>query len=304
MSSESIPESLHGERLDRVVAFVLDMSRNRAGNLIDDGKVTLNGKVEQSRSKRVQLGEILSVSQEKREDANAPEPEENIEIPIVYEDDEVLVVDKPAGLVVHPGAGNMTGTMINGLLASWPDLRGIGSKSRPGIVHRLDRGTSGLLVVARTQKAYERLSAQLSDRSMGRWYTALVWGQIDSDTGSVDAPVGRSKKDRIRMAVISAGRPAKTNYEVAQRWSDPTVSLIRCKLETGRTHQIRVHLSAIGHPLVGDELYGGKRSVIDLERPFLHASFLEFEHPTRNERVSFESKIPSDLKEVLKDLSD
>ena len=304
MSSESIPESLQGERLDRVVAFVLDMSRNRAGNLIDDGKVTLNGKVEQARSRRVQLGEILSVSDEENEDTDAPEPEENIEIPVVYEDDEVLVVDKPAGLVVHPGAGNMTGTMINGLLASWPDLRGIGSKSRPGIVHRLDRGTSGLLVVARTQKAYDHLSAQLVDRSMGRWYTALVWGEMDSDTGSVDAPIGRSKKDRIRMAVISAGRPAKTNYEVTQRWSDPTVSLIRCKLETGRTHQIRVHLSAIGHPLIGDELYGGKRSAIELERPFLHASFLEFEHPSRNERVSFESEIPSDLKEVLKDLSD
>lgn len=304
MSSESIPESLEGERLDRVVAFVLDISRNRAGNLIDDGKVTLNGKVEQARSRRVQLGEILSVSQEEREDDDAPEPEENIAIPVVYEDEEVLVVDKPAGLVVHPGAGNMTGTMINGLLASWPDLRGIGSKSRPGIVHRLDRGTSGLLVVARTQKAYDHLSAQLSDRSMGRWYTALVWGLMDSDTGSVDAPIGRSKKDRIRMAVISAGRPAKTNYEVTQRWSDPIVSLIRCKLETGRTHQIRVHLSAIGHPLVGDELYGGKRNVIELERPFLHASFLEFEHPARNERVSFESQIPSDLKDVLKDLSD
>ena len=303
MSAESIPESLNGERLDRVVAFVLDVSRSRAGILIDGGNVILDGGVERSRSRRVQLGETLKVLNEVPEEDEGPEPEKNIEIPVHYEDDQVLVINKPSGLVVHPGAGNMTGTMVNGLLASWPELRGVGEKSRPGIVHRLDRGTSGLLVVARTQEAYDHLSAQLSDRSMGRWYTALVWGQMDSDTGTVDAPIGRSKKDRIRMAVIGAGRQARTNYEVLQRWAGPEVSLIRCKLETGRTHQIRVHLSAIGHPLVGDELYGGNRSEIALERPFLHASFLEFQHPTKNERIAFESTLPEDLEKILRGLS-
>ncbi len=304
MSNEPIPESLNGERLDRVVAFVLDISRNRAGNLIDVGKVVLGGEVERSRSRRVQLGETLNVLNEEQEEEEGPEPEKDIKIPIIYEDDQVLVVNKPAGLVVHPGAGNMTGTMVNGLLASWPDLREVGERTRPGIVHRLDRGTSGLLVVARTQKAYDHLSTQLSDRSMGRWYTALVWGQMDSDTGSVEAPIGRSKRDRIRMAVISAGRQARTNYEVIRRWTGPDVSLVRCKLETGRTHQIRVHLSAIGHPLVGDELYGGNRSEIALKRPFLHASFLEFCHPTKNERIAFESPLPDDLEKVLSGLSD
>lgn len=303
MNEEVIPESLDGERLDRVVAFTLDISRNQAGNLIDEEKVLLGGEMVSTRSRKVNTGETLKVLHLSEENLGGPLPEKNIEIRVIYEDDDLLVVDKQAGLVVHPGAGNETGTLVNGLLGRWPDLANVGSLSRPGIVHRLDRGTSGILVVAKTQKAYDSLTTQFSDRSTGRRYLALVWGQLEAESGSVDAPIGRSKKDRVRMAVISSGKTARTNYEVDQRWSDPEVTLLKCKLETGRTHQIRVHLSAIGHPLVGDELYGGRRDGIELARPFLHAAFLEFSHPVDGSRIAFESQLPDDLKQTLSSLA-
>ena len=303
MSEEVIPESLDGERLDRVVAFTLDISRNQAGNLIDEEKVLLGGEMVSTRSRKVNTGETLEVLRSSEKNLGGPLPERNIEICVIYEDDDLLVVDKQAGLVVHPGAGNETGTLVNGLLGRWPDLVNVGSLSRPGIVHRLDRGTSGLLVVAKTQKAYDSLTAQFSDRSTGRRYLALVWGKLEAESGSVDAPIGRSKKDRVRMAVISSGKTARTNYEVDQRWSDPELTLLKCKLETGRTHQIRVHLSAIGHPLVGDELYGGLRDGIELARPFLHAAFLEFSHPINGTRIAFESQLPDDLKQTLNSLA-
>ena len=303
MNEEVIPESLDGERLDRVVAFTLDISRNQAGNLIDEEKVLLGGEMVSTRSRKVNTGETLKVLHSSEENLGGPLPEKNIEIRVIYEDDDLLVVDKQAGLVVHPGAGNETGTLVNGLLGRWPDLANVGSLSRPGIVHRLDRGTSGILVVAKTQKAYDSLTTQFSDRSTGRRYLALVWGQLEAESGSVDAPIGRSKKDRVRMAVISSGKTARTNYEVDQRWSDPEVTLLKCKLETGRTHQIRVHLSAIGHPLVGDELYGGLRDGIELARPFLHAAFLEFSHPADGTRITFESQLPDDLKQTLSSLA-
>ena len=303
MNEEVIPESLDGERLDRVVAFTLDISRNQAGKLIDEEKVIFGGEMVSTRSRKVNTGETLEVLRSSEKNLGGPLPERNIEICVIYEDDHLLVVDKQAGLVVHPGAGNETGTLVNGLLGRWPDLANVGSLSRPGIVHRLDRGTSGLLVVAKTQKAYDSLTAQFSDRSTGRRYLALVWGKLEAESGSVDAPIGRSKKDRVRMAVISSGKTARTNYEVDQRWSDPELTLLKCKLETGRTHQIRVHLSAIGHPLVGDELYGGLRDGIELARPFLHAAFLEFSHPINGTRIAFESQLPDDLKQTLNSLA-
>ena len=219
-------------------------------------------------------------------------------------DDDVVVVDKPAGLVVHPGPGNETGTMLNGLLAAHPGMQGVGSAVRPGIVHRLDRGTSGLLVVALTQMAYDGLVAQLADRSMGRRYLALAWGRFDEREGVVDAPIGRSPRDRTRMAVVTAGREARTGYEVQRWWAIPEVSLVTCRLETGRTHQIRVHMSAIGHPLVGDGTYGGSRAGLDPGRPFLHAEHLAFDHPTTGERLAFDSPLPDDLTGLLDDLGD
>ena len=241
--------------------------------------------------------------------------EKNIEIRVIYEDDDLLVVDKQAGLVVHPGAGNETGTLVNGLLGRWPDLANVGSLSRPGIVHRLDRGTSGLLVVAKTQKAYDSLTAQFSDRSTGRRYLALVWGKLEAESGSVDAPIGRSKKDRVRMAVISSGKTARTNYEVDQRWSDPEVTLLKCKLETGRTHQIRVHLNSISNPIICDSSYGGgekriksyhvkhtnflQKLLMSLNRVALHAYSIEFIHPQSQKINKFIAPIPQDFNYIL-----
>ncbi|MEC8998850.1 MAG: RluA family pseudouridine synthase [Actinomycetota bacterium] len=304
---ESVPAVLVGERIDRVVALLADVSRSRAGDSIDRGLVSLNGVVVGLRSRRVAGGEELVVVDLGREATHVPEPDPSVAIDFLHEDDQVLVVDKPAGLVVHPGAGNLEGTLVNGLLARYPDLAGVGSAARPGIVHRLDQGTSGALVVARTEESYASLVDQLAERTVGRRYRALVWGQPESAIGVVDAPIGRSGRDRTRMAVISSGRPARTRYEQLQAWEGPPeVSLLECRLETGRTHQIRVHLSAIGHPLIGDAVYGGDRSgrpgggqVASLERPFLHAAHLAFDHPTGGGRISIESPLPADLAEVL-----
>jgi 23S rRNA pseudouridine1911/1915/1917 synthase len=218
----------------------------------------------------------------------------------VYADDDVIVVDKPQLLVVHPGAGNATGTMVAGLLARFPELHGVGEPERPGIVHRLDKGTSGLLVVARTAAAYESLVEQLSTRTVERRYLALVWGAPSPATGVVDAPIGRSRRDPTRMAVSATGREARTRYEVQRRFVEPIdASLLECRLETGRTHQIRVHLGAIGHPVVGDPRYRGARASFAVPRMFLHAHALAFDHPRTHERVSFESPLPADLQGVL-----
>jgi 23S rRNA pseudouridine1911/1915/1917 synthase len=233
------------------------------------------------------------------------EPEPDVEVPLVHLDDHLLVVDKPAGLVVHPGAGQRTGTLVHGLLAHHPEVLGVGPDPvRPGIVHRLDKGTSGLLVVARTQDAYESLVEQLSSRSVERRYLTLVWGCPEPATGVVDAPIGRSRRDPTRMTVSATGREARTRYEVRERFTEPIVaSLLECKLETGRTHQIRVHLAAIGRPVVGDPRYKGARSSFKTPRMFLHAHTLAFDHPASGERVSFTAPLPIDLQGVLDRLS-
>ena len=218
---------------------------------------------------------------------------------MVHADADVIVVDKPAGLVVHPGAGNEGGTLVNGLLHAFPELAAVGDPARPGIVHRLDRGTSGLLVVARTPAAYDALVGQLSRREVERRYAALVWGVPESGAGLVDAPVGRSPRDPTRMAVVAGGRDARTRYEVRTAFERPASALLTCRLETGRTHQIRVHLAAIGHPVVGDATYGGARAALALDRPFLHAEQLAFDHPTTGARLSFASALPADLEAVL-----
>ncbi len=303
---EVVPVALDGERLDRVVALLLDVSRNRSGAAIDAGAVYVDGVVGTLRSRKVRAGEELVVNGLEREVARVPAGESSVALSIIHEDDEVIVVDKPAGLVVHPGAGNLDGTMVNGLLARYPEMAGVGSVARPGIVHRLDLGTSGALVVARTQRAYDSLVAQLAQRTVGRRYLALVWGRPEAQTGVVDAPIGRSTRDRTRMAVVGSGRPARTHYELEETRDAPVTSLLRCRLETGRTHQIRVHLSAIGHPLVGDRSYGGDREGLPdgmtPNRPFLHAAHLSFEHPVSEARLAFEAPLPADLQDLLKGL--
>jgi 23S rRNA pseudouridine1911/1915/1917 synthase len=200
---------------------------------------------------------------------------------------------------VHPGAGNAVGTLVNGLLARYPEIAEVGEAHRPGIVHRLDVGTTGLLIVARTQRAYEAFVAMLAAREVTRRYTALVWGRPAAPVGTIDAAIGRDPRDPLRMAVVASGKPARTNYRVERTFSEPDVALVTCELETGRTHQIRVHLQATGHPVVGDPSYGGARAPLAIGRPFLHAGGLEFEHPFTGEPMTFEAPLPPDLSTVL-----
>ena len=301
---ERVPAALDGERVDRVVAMLTGLPRAEVSVLVDAGAVRLRGRVVSTRSTRVIEGDELEVDVPEPMEPAITAPEPGVEVPVVFVDEDVIVVDKPPAMVVHPGAGNAGGTMVSGLLARFPELAGVGEPERPGVVHRLDKGTSGLLVVARTPRAYESLVAQLSARTVERTYLALVWGRPEPATGVVDAPIGRSRRDPTRMAVSSTGREARTRYEVRQRFTQPIeASLLECRLETGRTHQIRVHLGAIGHPIVGDPRYRGARTSFPAPRPFLHAHALAFDHPGTGERVSFSSPLPDDLTAVLALLS-
>jgi 23S rRNA pseudouridine1911/1915/1917 synthase len=296
---EPIPAALDGERLDRLVAMLADVSRADAVRLLEAGQVRLDGATVSVGKVRVREGQVLELGDDEVQRRAEVSPDPTVDIVVVYADDDVIVVDKPAGLVVHPGAGNVEGTLVNGLLYRFPELANVGDPARPGIVHRLDRGTSGLLVVARTPAAYHALVAQLTDREVDRRYAALVWGVPEASVGVVDAPVGRSPRDPTKMAVVTGGRDARTRYEVLRSFASPACSRLACRLETGRTHQIRVHLAAIGHPVVGDATYGGSRAALVLDRPFLHAEQLAFEHPTTHERVSFSSPLPAELAAVL-----
>ena len=222
----------------------------------------------------------------------------------MYEDPDIAVVDKPAHLVVHPGAGHDAGTLVHGLLARYPEIAAVGDPHRPGIVHRLDRGTSGLLLVARSPVAHRRLGEQLRSRRIERLYAALVWGHPEAPSATIDAPVGRSRRNPVKMTVTERGRPARTGYTTEGHFGEPApVALLACRLETGRTHQIRVHLRAIGHPVVGDRVYGGRGPApadgLDPGRPFLHARSLRLEHPVSGRPVAVESPLPEDLAAVL-----
>ena len=297
---ETVPAAMAGERIDRFVAMLTGLPRSDVAVLIEDGAVRVGERVVTKPSTRVAEGDVVEVEVPARPDAPDLAPEPGIDVPIVFADEAVIVVDKPADLVVHPGAGNDAGTMAAGLLARYPELVAVGEPERPGIVHRLDKGTSGLLVVARTSDAYQSLVAQLSARTVDRRYTALVWGHPDPPTGLVDAPIGRSRRDPTRMAVSAEGREARTGYEVRRWFTEPIdAALIECKLETGRTHQIRVHLAAIGHPIVGDPRYRGARARFPLPRPFLHAHRLAFDHPVTGEQVAFDSPLPPELADAL-----
>jgi 23S rRNA pseudouridine1911/1915/1917 synthase len=298
----AIPPTLDGERLDRVLCLIWDLRRSEATELIASGAVRLGGRPEGTRARRVVAGQDLEVTlPAANRSAPALAGEAGGEdLPLVHVDEDVLVVDKPAGLVVHPGAGRATGTLVQALLGRFPDMAATGDPERPGIVHRLDKGTSGLLMVARSPRAYESLVAQLAARTVDRRYLALAVGLIDTDAGVVDAPVGRRTNDRTRMGVVTGGRPARTHYRVVARFAEPTeATLVECKLETGRTHQVRVHLAAIGHPVVGDARYGGARQAVPVARPFLHAAQLAFDHPATGDRCHFESPLPADLEAAL-----
>lgn len=292
---EIIPGALEGERVDRVVALLSGLSRSAVSSLIAQGDVSLDRATVRTAATRVVEGAVLRATLPDPVDPR-PTPDPSIEFDVAHEDDDILVIVKPAGLVVHPGAGHEDETLVNGLVARYPAMAEVGEPHRPGIVHRLDRGTSGLLVVAKTGAAYTELVRQMSMHEPERIYTALAWGHPESDRGTIDAPIGRSPRHPTRMDVSDQGRRAVTHYEVDQRFDSPReVSVITCRLETGRTHQIRVHLRAIGHPVVGDRDYDGGRPGLDPGRPFLHAGTLRLAHPVTGVMIDVTAPLPDDL---------
>ena len=297
-----VPDALAGERLDRIVALEADITRQVASDLVSSGAVTVNGHVITKGSARVATGDVIAAEVPEAADDRLV-ADDAVAFAVLYEDADIVVIDKPAGLVVHPGAGNATGTLVHGLLARYPEIASVGEPDRPGIVHRLDGGTSGLMVVARREEARAVLVDMLSEREVSRQYRCLAWGTVKGDEGLIDAPIGRSDRERTKMAITADGREARTRFVVAQRFTEPVpVTLLECHLETGRTHQIRVHLASIKHPVVGDTRYGRARPAIPLDRPFLHAERLAFAHPISAEPMAFESPLPDDLVAVLQTL--
>jgi len=305
-----------GERLDRVLAaHVEGLSRTRLKSLVLEGRVALSGRTIRDPGHRVNAGDTIAV--EVPAPAEAEPRAEPIALTVVYEDADLIVIDKAAGLVVHPAAGNWTGTLVNALIAHCGDtLSGIGGVRRPGIVHRLDKGTSGLMVVAKNDGAHQALAAQFADHGRSgplvRGYLALAWGVPERPKGTIAAPLGRHPRARERMAVRADGREAVTHWNLEETYAghDGTrvASLISCRLETGRTHQIRVHLAHIGHPLIGDAVYGrgfqtkvsllgpaGRAAAARLERQALHAHLLGFDHPATRRFLEFRSELPDDL---------
>ena len=296
---EEVPAALAGERVDRFLSVLLGCSRSVASSLIDEGAVTVNGGPVDRGSERVAEGDRVEVDDIRPDPRAAMTPDASVELDVVYDDEDVIVVDKPAGLVVHPGAGHAQRTLVHGLLARYPEVALVGEPDRPGIVHRLDRGTSGLLMVARSETARASLVGQLGAHTVERRYWALAAGLVEADEGVIDAPIGRSSRRRTRMAVTADGRPARTRYEVVTRYTTaPAATELSCRLETGRTHQVRVHLAAIGHAILGDERYGGVGPDLGLDRPALHAAELGFQHPRTGEGMRFESPLPPDLEAV------
>lgn len=300
---EAVPTALDGERLDRIVALLLDVSRSVAAVVIDAGGAQVDGEAATSGKIRLVEGQVVALDPDAVPVDQPPQADDTVEFGVIHDDEAIVVVDKPAGLVVHPGAGNEAGTLANGLLARYPEIVDVGERIRPGIVHRLDAGSSGLLVVAKTQEAADALIEQFADHSATRAYLALVWGHPDAPHGVIDAPIGRSRRDPLRMAVVADGRWARTEYRVLDRFDSPAeLSLLECRLETGRTHQIRVHLSSINHPLVGDPTYGQRRPKLQVDRPFLHAAELSFVHPGTGEQVTYRSDLAADLADRLSTL--
>ena len=285
-----------GERVDRVIAFFSGLSRSKVSDLISKRLILRNGIPIKKGSEIVHTNDEISMPNLVDEAVEEIASDESIDFEVVFEDDSVIVVSKPSGLIVHPGSGIANGTLVNGLAAQFPDLREIGDPTRLGLVHRLDKGTSGLLIVARTPEALENLKFQMQERHVHRQYFAIVAGHVESNKGVVDAPLGRDPKNPLKRAVINSGKYARTHYEIDQKYESPfKVSMLNCRLETGRTHQIRVHLAAIGHPVLGDELYGGRTSFNIENRLALHAQMLTFLHPKTKNIMNFESPLPAEL---------
>jgi len=312
LMSITVKQDWVGRRLDICVSLALtELTRSRAKQLIESGNVRLSGKTVTKASHVVKAGEDLDIT--------IPPPEqttleaEDIDLEILYQDKDIAVVNKPAHMVVHPGAGNKTGTLVHALLHHCKDLSGIGGELRPGIVHRLDKGTSGVMVVAKNDQTHANLSAQFKARNVEKHYIALVYGKVAREKGTITTPIGRHVSDRKKMSTkTNRGRIAETHYAVKERIGND-LTLVDIRLGTGRTHQIRVHFSHLGHPLVGDDLYGGKAikrlknnelyGIINiLSRPFLHAYRISFHHPRTGKRIEFTAPPPSDLTSLLDEL--
>ncbi|MBP2031448.1 23S rRNA pseudouridine1911/1915/1917 synthase [Clostridium algifaecis] len=274
--------------------YFKDKSRSHIQKLIEEKLVTVNGKIKKSNYK-LKFNDEVSVILKEPVSLNI-EPEE-IPLDVLYEDRDVIVVNKPQGMVVHPAAGIKTGTLVNALLSYCSDLSGINGVTRPGIVHRIDKDTSGILVVAKNDNSHNKLAEQLKDHSMTREYIALVEGVLKEEKGTIDKPIARHPKDKIKMAVVLNGKRAVTHYSVIERFKNNT--LVKCVLETGRTHQIRVHMAYIGHPLVGDPVYGYKKQRFKLEGQLLHARKLGFIHPSTGKYIEFETEIPEYFKRII-----
>jgi 23S rRNA pseudouridine1911/1915/1917 synthase len=308
----------NGGRLDKVLAdLIANVSRSRLKVLIEDGQVTVNGKMFDDASGKVSTGDVIGLTVPEAVEA-LPQPE-NIPLDVIYEDDDLLVLNKPVGMVVHPGAGNQNGTLVSALLYHCGDtLSGIGGVKRPGIVHRLDKDTSGLMVVAKNDIAHNGLASQLVDRSLSRIYQTLVWKEPTPIKGTINVPIGRDQKARVKMGVRShkMGREAITHY-LRQQTFNAIASLVRCQLQTGRTHQIRVHMQHLGHPLLGDQLYGlppqeqrslmnrggyseeAREAVLAFPRQALHAAEIHFIHPVTGEEMELTSDLPEDLRSLI-----
>ena len=290
-------EESKNQRLDAFLASSLDgLTRSQAARLIESGEVAVNGKTA-GKSYKLAGGEDIAVT--------LPEPEpveavpQDIPLDVVYEDADVIVVNKPSGMVVHPAPGHPDGTLVNALLYHCAGtLSGVGGALRPGIVHRIDRDTSGLIIAAKNDAAHQYLSAQLADHTLARTYECIVVGNLREDNGTVDAPIARDSRDRKRMAVVPGGRRAVTHWEVIARY--PGYTHVRCRLETGRTHQIRVHMAYLGHPILGDTVYGAKKAVPGLTGQCLHAVGLQFIHPRTKDLVSLTCPLPEEFTAMLR----
>lgn len=290
-----------GKRLDLfVISVIKDLSRMNAKRLIEDGNVQVNSKNSKV-SYKVQNGDIIEIHipEAKQLDLKAQE----IPIEVVYEDSDIIVVNKPKGLVVHPANGNWDGTLVNAIMAICKDsLSGIGGEVRPGIVHRLDKDTSGLLIIAKNDKAHINMSNEIKNRKVKKVYIALVRGIVAENEATINMPIGRSNKDRKKMAVVKNGKEAITHFKVIKRFDKYT--LLEVKIDTGRTHQIRVHLSEIGHPVVGDEIYSNGKNEFGVHGQLLHAKSLDFKHPITGKDMHLEAELPEEFKNILKKLEE
>lgn len=297
----TISDDLDGKRLDAALAASnIGVSRNRAQSLIEDSCVLVNNEIVTSKKAKVSSGDRISMEIQKEEPLDVEA--EDIELDIVYEDEDLIVINKPKGMVVHPAPGNLTGTLVNGLMYHCGDsLSGINGTIRPGIVHRIDKDTSGLIVVAKNDEAHKGLSEQLANHSMERTYEAIVLNNIKDDEGTVDAPIGRDPANRLRNKVVPDGRRAVTHFNVIERYGKYTH--IKLNLETGRTHQIRVHMAYIGHPLLGDSVYSNAKNSFGVTTQMLHARTLGFIHPRTKRPVEFTSTLPLEFQTVLTKLN-